>query len=89
MQANSTHRDEREGASRVDRDARRVGELGFSGGAVEEALGAAAGERGGRPGSALAQSSQAAYPVLRDEQGSVWSRGLHGLAMYDNVYDNA
>ena len=44
------HRDERKGAARVDRDATRALELGADAGAVEEAIGAAAGERGGRPG---------------------------------------
>ena len=45
-----THDDERESAARVDRDAKRVIELGADAGAVAEASRAAAGERGGRPG---------------------------------------
>ena len=45
-----THRDEREGAGRVDVDAKREVELGAAAGAVEEASRAAAGEGGGRPG---------------------------------------
>merc|ERR1740124_1134942 len=43
-------RDEREAAARVDDDATRGVELGAAAGAIEEALGAGAGERGGRPG---------------------------------------
>ena len=60
-----THRDEREGAARVDRDATRVIELGDSAGAVAEASRAAAGERGGRPGGDIDTADAVVVTVLR------------------------
>ena len=60
-----THRDEREAARRVDRDATRVTEPGAAAGAVEEALGAAAGERGGRPGGDFDTADPVVVSVLR------------------------
>ena len=59
-----THRDEREGAARVNRDAMRVLELGASAGAVEEASRAAAGKRGGRPGGDI-DTADARCMILR------------------------
>ena len=50
VRGRATHRDECEGAARVDRDASRVPELGARAGAVAGASRAAAGEGGGRPG---------------------------------------
>ena len=44
------HRNEREGAARVDRDAMRVVEPGAGAGAIGGAGTPGAGERGGRPG---------------------------------------
>eukprot|EP00964_Phaeocystis_antarctica_P041120 scaffold23504_cov71-Phaeocystis_antarctica.AAC.5 len=58
-----THDDEREGAARVDRDVDRVLELGDAAGAVEEARGAAAGERGGRPGGDV-DTANTVVPIL-------------------------
>ena len=58
-----THRDEREGAARVDRDAKREPELGAAADAVEEALGSAAGKQGGRPGGDVETAD--VEPVLR------------------------
>eukprot|EP00964_Phaeocystis_antarctica_P023327 scaffold13055_cov56-Phaeocystis_antarctica.AAC.4 len=60
-----THRDEREGAARVDRDATRVLEPGDSARAVEEASRAGAGERGGRPGRDVDTADPAVPLVLR------------------------
>ena len=60
-----THRDEREGAGRVDVDAKREVELGAAAGAVEEASRAAAGERGGRPGGDLDTANVVVIRVLR------------------------
>ena len=60
-----THPDEREGAARVDGDAPGVIELGASAGAVEEAKGAAAGERGGRPGGDVDTADPVVATVLR------------------------
>ena len=64
-----THRDEREGAARVDRDASRLIELGAAAGAVEEALGAAAGEGGGRPGGDVDTANTVVLTVLRCVMG--------------------
>ena len=67
-----THRDEREGAARVDRDFRGGFELCLGADVIVlEAPCAAAGEGGGRSGGARAQFSQAATPVeigLRDQR---------------------
>eukprot|EP00964_Phaeocystis_antarctica_P026296 scaffold14807_cov66-Phaeocystis_antarctica.AAC.3 len=60
-----THRDEREAAGRVDRDATRVSELGAAAGAVAEATRAAAGERGGRPGGDFDTADPLVAIVLR------------------------
>ena len=60
-----THRDEREGAVRVDGDAPGVFELGAAAGAVEEATGAAAGEGGGRPGGNFDTADTVVLTVLR------------------------
>ena len=60
-----THRDEREGAARIDRDAIRVVEPGAAAGAVEKARGAAAGERGGRPGGDVDTADTLVVNVLR------------------------
>ena len=65
MRGRPTHRDEREGAARVDRDATRVVELGAAAGAVEEATRAAAGERGGRPGGDVDTANAMIVTVLR------------------------
>ena len=60
------HRDEHNtAAARVDRDAQRVMELGAAAGAVEEAFGAAAGERGGHPGGDLDTADTVVIFVLR------------------------
>ena len=59
------HRDKREGAAWVDRDAARVIELGAAAGAVEEATRAAAGERGGRPGGDVDTADPVVFIVLR------------------------
>ena len=60
-----THRDEREAASRVDRDATRAVEPGAAAGAVAEATRAAAGERGGRPSGDVDTADTVAGSVLR------------------------
>eukprot|EP00964_Phaeocystis_antarctica_P091842 scaffold58955_cov71-Phaeocystis_antarctica.AAC.2 len=60
-----THRDEREAARRVDRDATRAVELGTAAGAVAEVSRAAAGERGGRPGSDVDTADPVVVTVLR------------------------
>eukprot|EP00964_Phaeocystis_antarctica_P098557 scaffold64565_cov62-Phaeocystis_antarctica.AAC.1 len=60
-----THRDEREGAARVDRDAIRAIEPGTAAGAVAEAIGAAAGERGGRPGGDVDTADPLVAKILR------------------------
>ena len=60
-----THRDEREAAARVDRDASRVIEPGAAAGAVAEAIRAAAGERGGRPGGDFDTADPVGITVLR------------------------
>ena len=60
------HRDEREGAARVDRDASRVTELGAAAVAFEEAIkAAAAGECGGRPGGDVDTADSVVISVLR------------------------
>ena len=59
-----THRDERKAAARVDRDATRDIEPGAAAGAVEVATGAAAGERGGRPGGDVDTADSVVF-VLR------------------------
>ena len=59
-----THRDEREGAARVDRDAGWVTEHGTAAGAVAEASRAVAGERGGLPGGDF-DTADAVAIVLR------------------------
>ena len=61
----STHRDEREGAGRVDGDAKRLIEPGAAAGAVEEASRAAAGEGGGRPGGDVDTADTVVVTVLR------------------------
>ena len=65
VQARATHRDERITAARVDRDASRVMEPGAAAGAVEEALGAAAGEGGGRPGGDIDTADPVVAMALR------------------------
>ena len=60
-----THRDERIIAARLDRDATRVKEPGAAAGAVEVASGAAAGERGGRPGGDFDTADPLVASVLR------------------------
>ena len=65
VQARAMHPDEREGAARVDRDASRVLEPGAAAGAVEEALGAAAGEGGGRPGGDVDTADAVVAMALR------------------------
>ena len=61
-----THRDEREAATRVDRDATRVIEPGAAAVAVAEASRAAAGERGGRrPGGDFDTANAMIMTVLR------------------------
>ena len=60
-----THRDEREAAARVDRDALRVIEPGAAAVAVEVATRAAAGERGGRPGGDFDTADPVVATVLR------------------------
>ena len=59
------HRYQREGATPVDRDATRDIELGARAGAVAEATGAAAGERGGLPGGDVDTADAVVRPVLR------------------------
>ena len=66
-----THRDEREGAARVDRDASRLIELGAAAGAVEEAIRAAAGERGGRPGGDVDTADAVVMTVLQCIIGTI------------------
>eukprot|EP00964_Phaeocystis_antarctica_P015661 scaffold8663_cov69-Phaeocystis_antarctica.AAC.1 len=70
-----THRDEREGAARVDRDATRVLEPGAAAGAVEVASRAAAGERGGRPGGDFDTADPVVASVLRCIIGEHTLRG--------------
>ena len=65
VQARATHPDERITAARVDGDADRVLELGDAAGTVEEATGAAAGERGGRPGGDVDTADAVVMLVLR------------------------
>eukprot|EP00964_Phaeocystis_antarctica_P159141 scaffold130073_cov44-Phaeocystis_antarctica.AAC.2 len=65
VRGRATHREEREGTPRVDRDASRGSEPGAAAGAVEEALGAAAGERGGRPGGDVDTADTVVRLVLR------------------------
>ena len=65
LRGRPTHRDEREGAARVDGDAPRVIELGAGAGAVEGASRAAAGERGGRPGGNIDTADAVVPLVLR------------------------
>ena len=65
VRARHMHRNEREGAARVDGDAARVMELGAAAGAVEEASRAAAGERGGRPGGDVDTADIVVAIVLR------------------------
>ena len=65
VQARATHPNERITAARVDRDADRVIELGAAAAAVEQALGAAAGERGGRPGGDVDTAEPVVALVLR------------------------
>ena len=65
VQARATHPDERITAARVDRDANRAVELGAAAGAVEEATGAAAGERGGRPGGDVDTADPVIEKLLR------------------------
>ena len=60
-----THRDEREAAAWVDRDAGRVMEPGAAAGAVEVATVAAAGERSGRPGGDIDTADAVAVIALR------------------------
>ena len=59
------HRDERISAARLDGDATRVLEPGVVAGAVEEATGAAAGERGGCPGGDVDTADPVVVIVLR------------------------
>merc|ERR1740124_1521664 len=63
-------RDEREGAARVDRDASRLIELGAAAGAVEEAIRAAAGERGGRPGGDVDTADAVVITVPDEREGA-------------------
>ena len=60
-----THRDERKAAARVDRDATRVIKLGAAAVAVAEAVSAAAGEGGGRPGGDVDTANAMIVTVLR------------------------
>ena len=60
-----THRDERKSAARVDRDATRVIKLGAAAVAVAEAVSAAAGEGGGRPGGDVDTANAMIVTVLR------------------------
>merc|ERR1740136_144332 len=62
--------DEREGAARVDGDAPGGVELGARAGAVEEALGAGAGERGGRPGGDFDTADQVVILVRDEREGA-------------------
>ena len=64
VRARHMHRNEREGAARVDRDATRAVELGAAAVAFEEASRAAAGERGGRPGGDVDTADSVVF-VLR------------------------
>ena len=66
-----THADKREGAAWVDRDAKRVIELGDNTGAVEEASRAAAGERGGRPGGDVDTADAVVITVLQCIIGTI------------------
>ena len=59
------HRDEREGAARIDRNAPGVMELGAAAGTVEEAQGAAAGEGGGPSGGDLDTADARVVSALR------------------------
>eukprot|EP00964_Phaeocystis_antarctica_P043813 scaffold25138_cov70-Phaeocystis_antarctica.AAC.1 len=70
-----THRYEREGAARVDRDATRVIEVGAAAGAVAKATRAAAGERGGRPGGDVDTADTLVANVLRCIIGEHTLRG--------------
>ena len=65
VQARGLHRDERITAARIDRQFNRVRELGADAGAVEEALGAAAGEGGGPSGGDLDTANAVVILVLR------------------------
>ena len=60
-----THRDEREGAARVDRDVNRNIELGAAAVAVEEASRATAGKRSRRPGGDFDPADTVVVSVLR------------------------
>ena len=74
VQARGTHRDERITAARLDGDATRVLELGDSARAVEEASGAAASERGGRPGGDV-DTADSVVIVLSSEFRVYYSQG--------------
>ena len=65
-----THRDERETAARGDRDVIRAVELRAGAGAVAEASGAAASERGGRPGGEVDAADAVVDSVLRSVTGA-------------------
>ena len=67
-----THRDEREGAARVDRDAPGACELGATADAVAGASGAAS-ERGGRPGGNVDTADATVVGVLRCIRGAMVS----------------
>ena len=59
------HLNERKGAARVDCDAGQGPELGAAANAVKEAISAAAGERGGRPGGEVDTADAVVVTVLR------------------------
>lgn len=68
-----THRDEREGAGRVDRDTPGVAEPGSGAGALAEASRAAAGEGGGRPVGEVDALDPVAAILLRCIRGHTLS----------------
>jgi hypothetical protein len=72
-----THRDERETAARGDRDVIRAVELRAGAGAVAEASGAAASERGGRPGGDVDAADVLVSMVLRGIREAHAERGIN------------
>ena len=69
------HLNERKGAARVDCDAGQGPELGAAANAVKEAISAAAGERGGRPGGEVDTANAVVKSVLRCIMGGHTGRG--------------
>ena len=69
MRGRLTHGDEREDPARVDCDVYRGRELDAAAVAVEEAPGAAAGERGGVPGGDVDVADAVVHNVLRCTMG--------------------